>query len=384
MSGFVAPRSAGGELVNTHLPHDRHIQLWKEPHRAFEGQTTARQTYVPHLYAEPSVPADSARRTSIPLSQSSHFYGETTSKSAYREPPASALAREVTETKAYEPNRAKFYGETTNAAAYRFQSATPAEPSESARRSSIAINSGGDKFYGETTNRSTYRSHPGAERPQPGPRDQRSLQGVLDTGVNDFHTTSAATFVPHPAQPRFVAAPIKYEPNKAYFYGSTTSADTYQAWDVPKPERAHGPAQTAPSGRFYGETTSRQTFQGWQLPKQRLSLGLETVNDGFFAMIPKHQALPTRFSQVFTTVTDNQDSVEIVVRQGESRQASQNSRLGSFELVGLPQGPVGHVQIEVIFIVNEDGVLHVDARDKITGRVQHIAIDRTTNVAAFG
>jgi molecular chaperone DnaK len=108
-----------------------------------------------------------------------------------------------------------------------------------------------------------------------------------------------------------------------------------------------------------------------------LSLGIETLGEVFTKVIERNTTIPTSKSQVFSTATDGQTSVEIHVLQGERAMAKDNKSLGKFELTGIPPAPRGVPQIEVSFEINADGILNVAALDKGTGRAQRICITNT-------
>ncbi len=105
-----------------------------------------------------------------------------------------------------------------------------------------------------------------------------------------------------------------------------------------------------------------------------LSLGIETLGDVFDILIERNTSIPTRVQRTYTTASDMQDTVEIHVLQGERKQASANKSLGRFHLTGIPPAPRGVPQIEVTFDIDANGILHVTARDKATGREQEITI----------
>ena len=112
-----------------------------------------------------------------------------------------------------------------------------------------------------------------------------------------------------------------------------------------------------------------------------LSLGLETRGGLFTKIIERNSTIPLRNSLTFTTVIDNQASVEIHVLQGEREIASGNRSLGKFELVGIPPSPRGVPQIEVSFEVDANGIVSVSAQDKATGREQQMRITPTSGLA---
>jgi molecular chaperone DnaK len=112
-----------------------------------------------------------------------------------------------------------------------------------------------------------------------------------------------------------------------------------------------------------------------------LSLGLETRGGLFTKIIERNSTIPLRNSLTFTTVVDNQSSVEIHVMQGEREMALGNRSLGKFELVGIPPSPRGVPQIDVSFEVDANGIVSVSAQDKATGREQQMRITPTSGLS---
>lgn len=113
-----------------------------------------------------------------------------------------------------------------------------------------------------------------------------------------------------------------------------------------------------------------------------LSLGIETLGEVFTKIIDRNTTIPTSKSQVFSTATDGQTSVEIHVLQGERAMARDNKSLGKFLLTGIPPAPRGVPQIEVSFEIDVNGILQVSAADKGTGKEQRIRITNTGGLSA--
>ncbi len=111
-----------------------------------------------------------------------------------------------------------------------------------------------------------------------------------------------------------------------------------------------------------------------------LSLGIETLGGVMTVLIPRNTPIPTKKCEIFTTAADNQTQVEIHVLQGERKMAKENKSLGKFFLTDIPPAPRGVPQIEVCFDIDADGILHVTATDKATGKSQSITVQQSSGL----
>jgi molecular chaperone DnaK len=112
-----------------------------------------------------------------------------------------------------------------------------------------------------------------------------------------------------------------------------------------------------------------------------LSLGIETLGGVTTVLIPRNTTIPTKKSETFSTAEDNQTTVEIHVLQGERQMAVDNRTIGKFQLTGIPPAPRGMPQVEVSFDIDANGILHVTARDKATGKEQKIRIEASSGLS---
>jgi len=112
-----------------------------------------------------------------------------------------------------------------------------------------------------------------------------------------------------------------------------------------------------------------------------LSLGIETLGGVFTRIIERNTTIPTAKSQVFTTAADNQTSVDIHVLQGERKMAQHNVTLGRFQLAGIPSAPRGVPQVEVTFDIDVNGIVHVTAKDRASGKEQKITITSSSGLS---
>jgi molecular chaperone DnaK len=112
-----------------------------------------------------------------------------------------------------------------------------------------------------------------------------------------------------------------------------------------------------------------------------LTLSIETAGGIATPMIPRNTTIPKKHSQIFSTYSDNQPGVEIVVLQGERPMSRDNKTLGTFKLDGIPPLPRGQPQIEVTFDIDANGILHVSAKEKTTGKEQKISIQGSSGLS---
>lgn len=112
-----------------------------------------------------------------------------------------------------------------------------------------------------------------------------------------------------------------------------------------------------------------------------LSLGIETLGNVFTTLIPRNTTIPTKKSEIFSTASDNQTSVEVHVLQGERPMARDNKTIGRFHLTDIPPAPRGMPQIEVTFDIDANGILHVSAKDLGTGKSQRITITASSGLS---
>jgi molecular chaperone DnaK len=112
-----------------------------------------------------------------------------------------------------------------------------------------------------------------------------------------------------------------------------------------------------------------------------LSLGIETLGGVTTVLIQRNTTIPTKKSETFSTAEDNQTTVEIHVLQGERQMAGDNRTIGKFQLTGIPPAPRGMPQVEVTFDIDANGILHVSAKDKATGKEQKIRIEASSGLS---
>jgi molecular chaperone DnaK len=112
-----------------------------------------------------------------------------------------------------------------------------------------------------------------------------------------------------------------------------------------------------------------------------LSLGIETLGGVMTPLIERNTTIPTKKAEVFSTAEDNQTTVEIHVLQGERKMAVDNKTIGKFQLTGIPPAQRGMPQVEVTFDIDANGILHVSAKDRATGKEQKIRIEASSGLS---
>lgn len=157
--------------------------------------------------------------------------------------------------------------------------------------------------------------------------------------------------------------------------------DTVEKFFNKKPSKGVNPDEVVAVGAaIQGGVLTGEVKDVLLLDVTPLSLGIETLGGVFTKLIESNTTIPTKKSEIFSTASDHQPSVEIHVLQGERPMAKDNRTIGRFHLDGIPPAPRGIPQVEVTFDIDANGILHVSAKDKGTGREQKIRIEASSGL----
>jgi molecular chaperone DnaK len=149
-----------------------------------------------------------------------------------------------------------------------------------------------------------------------------------------------------------------------------------------EPHRGVNPDETVAVGAaIQGGLLAGEVKDMLLLDVTALSLGIETLGGVFTKLIERNTTIPTKRSETFSTAEDNQTTVEIHVLQGEREMAVYNKTIGKLQLTGIPPAPRGMPQIEVTFDIDANGILHVSAKDRATGKEQKIQIEASSGLS---
>jgi len=212
----------------------------------------------------------------------------------------------------------------------------------------------------EGTRKGDYPDY-GPQKPNPRHPDQKPITPLPFEGTRKGDYPDYGPQKPNPRHPdQKPITPLPFE---------GTRKNDYPAYEVTQRNLRHqAPPPMMPTLPFEGGSTTQQAFQGWQLPARRPALGVQMINDKAYILIPANAPLPAMGRQTFSTVRDNQQTISVLVLEGDFQMASKCSVLGQFDLEGIPPAPEGIPRIQITFMVNKEGVLTCHAMDLDTKR----------------
>ncbi|MCL4151922.1 UNVERIFIED_CONTAM: hypothetical protein GTU68_026103 [Idotea baltica] len=222
--------------------------------------------------------------------------------------------------------------------------------------------------------------------------DKQDQNGDTNLGGDDFDEAIIAWLADEfkglgPCKAALKAAKLKVEEvDEVILVGGSTRIpkvqELVQSFFKREPNRSVNPDEVVAVGAaIQGGVLSGDVKGVLLLDVTPLSLGIETMGGVFTKLIESNTTIPTQKSEVFSTASDNQTSVEIHILQGERPMAGDNRTLGKFHLDGIPPAPRGIPQVEVTFDIDANGILNVSARDKATGKEQKIRIEASTGLS---
>jgi len=227
----------------------------------------------------------------------------------------------------------------------------------------------GVRFDDRTTNREEFPAHPVS----PANYGNGVRKAYAPSPVKfEGKTTMREEYPAHPVSPTPTVAKKPYRMYEAKFDDRTTNREEFPAHPVSPANYGNGVRKAyAPSPvKFEGKTTNREELPAHVIVAKRPPVGLWVENDRTEILIHSGRELPARASRVFSTTEHGQTAVAVRIVQGWSRKASENARLGVFEMTGIAPGPPGKAQIKVTFDLDENGVLTVTGEDKESGQLQ--------------
>ena len=220
------------------------------------------------------------------------------------------------------------------------------------------------------------QSGPQAPEPDPDPREVRAARGRPHPA---HHSADAAGAQGRRARPQ---ADRRGDPGRRLRPACPRCRRSSRTSSGRSPTRAVNPDEVVAIGAaIQGGVLGGEVKDVLLLDVTPLSLGIETLGGVTTVLIPRNTTIPTKKSETFSTAEDNQTTVEIHVLQGERQLAQDNRTIGKFQLTGIPPAPRGMPQVEVTFDIDANGILHVSAKDKATGKEQKIRIEASSGLS---